>query len=149
MHSGLKLRRICTKQPKRKCYQKYQLAYFRRNKMNNFSGLGRLTKDVDLRYTEQGTAVGNFTLAINRNFKNKQTGEYEADFINCVAFSKTAEIIAEYVKKGQKLAEEGRVKTRNYKNKDDQQVYEKKILVNNFKFVNNAKNNKKKSKQQQ
>src|SRR5690625_7294837 len=97
MHSGLKLRRICTKQPKRKCYQKYQLAYFRRNKLNNFSGLGRLTKDVDLRYTDHGTAVGNFTVAINRKFTNKEMGEYEADFISCVAFSKTAGIVVDDV----------------------------------------------------
>src|SRR5690625_7633453 len=113
--------------------------------MNNFNGLGRLTRDVDLRYTEQGTAVGNFTLAINRNFKNKQTGEYEADFINCVAFSKTAEIIAEYVKKGQQLAVEGRVQTRNYENKDGQRVYVTEIVVNEFTFVDNRNNNQKQS----
>src|SRR5690625_4202584 len=115
--------------------------------MNNFNGLGRLTRDVDLRYTEQGTAVGNFTLAINRNFKNKQTGEYEADFINCVAFSKTAEIIAEYVKKGQQLAVEGRVQTRNYENKDGQRVYVTEIVVNEFTFVDNRNNNQKQSTQ--
>src|SRR5690625_8041659 len=109
--------------------------------MNNFNGLGRLTRDVDLRYTEQGTAVGNFTLAINRNIKNKQTGEYEADFINCVAFSKTAEIIAEYVKKGQQLAAEGRVQTRNYEYKDGQRVYVTEIVVNDNTFADNLNNN--------
>src|SRR5690625_2549610 len=111
--------------------------------MNNFNGLGRLTRDVDLRYTEQGTAVGNFTLAINRNFKNKQTGEYEADFIDCVAFNRAAEIIAEYVKKGQQLAVEGRVQTRSYENKDGQRVYVTEIVVNEFTFVDNRNNNQK------
>ena len=115
--------------------------------MNNFSGLGRLTKDVDLRYTEQGTAIGNFTLAINRNFKNKQTGEYEADFIDCVAFGRTGEVIAEYVKKGQQLAVEGRVQTRNYENKDGQRVYVTEIVVNEFTFVDNRNNNQKQSTQ--
>src|SRR5690625_7085366 len=115
--------------------------------MNNFNGLGRLTRDVDLRYTDQGTAAGNCTVAINRNVKNKQTGEYEADFINCVAFSKTAEIIAEYVKKGQQLAVEGRVQTRNYENKDGQRVYVTEIVVNDFTFVDNRNNNQKQSTQ--
>src|SRR5699024_12332159 len=80
-------------------------------KMNNSSLLGRLTKDVDLRYSQNGTAVGMLTLAVQRSFKNKQTGEYDADFIRCKAVGKTAETLANYVKKGQQVAINGRLET--------------------------------------
>src|SRR5699024_4367682 len=86
-------------------------------KMNNVSLLGRLTKDVELRYSQSGTAVANFTLAVNRQFKN-QNGEREADFIRTLAFGKTAEVIAQYVKKGQQLAVEGRIQTGSYENNE-------------------------------
>ena len=66
--------------------------------MNKVVLIGRLTKDPELRYTQGGTAVANFTLAVNRRFAN-QSGEREADFINCVAWQKTAEFVANYFKK--------------------------------------------------
>ena len=74
--------------------------------MNKIMLIGRLVKDPDLRYTQGGTAVANFTLAVNRRFAN-QSGEREADFINCQAWQKTAEFVANYFKKGQQMALEG------------------------------------------
>lgn len=67
--------------------------------INNVTLVGRLTKDPDLRYTQSGTAVGQFTLAVNRNFTNQQ-GDREADFINCVIWRKAAESFANYARKG-------------------------------------------------
>ena len=66
--------------------------------INNLTLVGRLTKDPDLKYTGNGTAVATFTLAVNRNFTN-QSGEREADFINCVIWRKPAETLANYAKK--------------------------------------------------
>ena len=106
--------------------------------MNNWSGLGRLTKDVDLRYSQSGNAVGNFTLAVNRPFKN-QNGEREADFIRILAFGKTAETIAQYVKKGQQLGIEGRIQTGSYENKQGQMVYTTDVVVNQFTFISESK----------
>ena len=69
--------------------------------------VGRLTKDADLRYTSSGTAVASFTVAVNRQFTN-QSGEREADFINCVAWRKTAETLANFTRKGSLVGVEGR-----------------------------------------
>src|SRR5699024_10792716 len=85
-------------------------------------------------YTQTGTAVGNFTLAVNRPFKNKETNEYEADFIRCVVFGKTAETIANYVKKGHQLAVEDRIQTGSYE-KEGQRVFTTDVVVNGFTFV--------------
>lgn len=106
--------------------------------MNNVSILGRTTREVDLRYSQTGTAVGNFTLAVNRQFKN-QNGEREADFIRCIAFGKTAEIIAQYVKKGQQLGIEGRIQTGSYQNQEGQTVYTTDVVVNQFTFISESK----------
>ena len=74
--------------------------------MNKIILIGRLVKDPELKYTPSGTAVVTFTLAVNRRFTN-QNGEREADFINCQAWQKTAEFVANYFKKGQQMALEG------------------------------------------
>lgn len=75
--------------------------------------IGRLTKAVDVRYTQGGTAVGNFTLAVNRNFKNA-AGEREADFISCVIWKKSAENLANFTHKGTLISVRGRINTRHY-----------------------------------
>ncbi len=106
--------------------------------MNNTSLLGRLTRDVDLSYSQTGVAVGTFTLAVNRKFKS-QNGEYEADFIRCKAFKKTAEIIAEYVKKGQQLAITGHIQTGSYQNNEGNTVYTTDVIVDSFTFVESRK----------
>src|SRR5699024_3540386 len=102
--------------------------------MNNFSGVGRLTRDPELRYTPQGTGVANFTLAIDRPFKS-ESGEQQTDFIRCVAFGKRAETIANYVKKGHRFGITGRVQTGSYQDKDGKTIYTTDIAVNDFTFL--------------
>ena len=75
--------------------------------MNIWIGSGRLTKDPAVKYTQSGKACANFTLAIDR--RRSTDGKQQADFIQCVAWEKTAEIISQYVTKGQKIAVEGRI----------------------------------------
>ncbi|SFH81888.1 single-stranded DNA-binding protein [Pisciglobus halotolerans] len=99
--------------------------------INNVVLVGRLTKDVDLRYTSNGTAVASFTLAVNRQYTN-QSGEREADFINCVAWRKTAETLANFTKKGSLVGVEGRIQTRNYENQQGQRVYVTEVVANTF-----------------
>lgn len=99
--------------------------------MNNIQLIGRLTKDVEVKFTQSGTAVGNFTLAVNRSFKNEQ-GEREADFINCVIWRKAAENLAQFTRKGSQIGIDGRIQTRNYENNQGQRVYVTEVVVNNF-----------------
>ena len=99
--------------------------------INNITLVGRLTKDVDLRYTASGTATGTFTLAVNRPFKNA-AGEQEADFINCVIWRKNAENFANLTRKGSLVGITGRIQTRNYENKEGQRVYVTEVVAENF-----------------
>lgn len=99
--------------------------------MNHSSLIGRLTKDVDLKYTPQGKAVGTFTLAVNRNFKNA-SGEIEADFLMCQIWEKRAENFANFTRKGSLVGIEGRIQTRNYENNQGQRVYVTEIIVSDF-----------------
>ena len=102
--------------------------------MNSVNLVGRLTKDVDLRKTPNGKLVGNFTLAVNRRFKNQQ-GEYEADFIMCQIWGDSADTLARYVHKGQMVAVAGRINTRNYENQQGQRVYVTEVIVENFTLI--------------
>lgn len=106
--------------------------------INNVVLVGRLTRDVDLRYTSNGTAYASFTLAVERNFKN-QSGEKETDFINCVMWRKPAENLANYTKKGSLIGIEGRIQTRNYDNQQGQRVYVTEVLAEKFSFLESAK----------
>lgn len=99
--------------------------------MNTVQLVGRLTKEVDLKFTSSGTAVGSFTIAVNRSFTNQQ-GEREADFINCVIWRKAAENLASFTRKGSQIGIEGRIQTRNYENQQGTRVYVTEIVVNNF-----------------
>ena len=87
--------------------------------MNTVQLVGRLTRDVELRFTSSGTAVGSFTIAVNRNFTNQQ-GEREADFISCVIWRKAAENLANFTRKGSLIAIDGRLQTRSYDNQQGQ-----------------------------
>lgn len=102
--------------------------------MNSCVLVGRLTRDVDLRYTNNQTAVGRFSLAVDRFGKDKG-----ADFINCVAFDKKAEVIKMYTHKGDKIAVIGRIQTGSYTNKDGQKVYTTDIIVNEIEFCESRK----------
>lgn len=108
--------------------------------INNVVLVGRLTKEIDLRYTESGTAVGNFTLAVNRQFTNQQ-GEREADFINCVAWRKTAEIIANYTAKGSMIGIQGNIQTRSYDNNEGKRVYVTEVVAQSVSLLENKKTN--------
>lgn len=110
--------------------------------INNVVLIGRLTKDPDLRYTANGTAVATFTLAVNRNFKN-QDGNREADFINCVIWRKPAESLANYARKGTLLGITGRIQTRSYENQQGQRVYVTEIIVEEFQLLESRSANNK------
>lgn len=102
--------------------------------INNVVLVGRLTKDPDLRYTATGTATATFTLAVNRNFTN-QSGNRDADFINCVIWRKSAETLANYARKGTLLGVTGRIQTRNYENQQGQRVYVTEVVADNFQLL--------------
>jgi single-strand DNA-binding protein len=108
--------------------------------MNRVALLGRLTKDIDLRYTESQTAVGNFTLAVRKRLKNAD-GEYDSDFINCVCWKETAETMNKYLKKGDPVLIEGRINTRNYEDKDGNKHYITEVAVEHIDFVGGKKEN--------
>ena len=110
--------------------------------INSVNLVGRLTRDVELRVSQSNVTVATFTLAVNRSFKSAN-GEREADFINCVAFKKTAEILNQYAGKGSQIGVTGSIQTRNYENKDGQRVYVTEVIANNIalldsKWSNNA-----------
>jgi len=106
--------------------------------INNVTLVGRLTKDPELRYTPNGIAVANFTLAVNRQFKS-QSGESEADFINCVVWKKPAENLAQYMGKGGLIGVIGRVQTRSYDNQEGKRVYVTEIVAENIQFLESKK----------
>ena len=101
---------------------------------------GRPTRDPELKNTNSGTSVCAFTLAVDRNFKN-QSGEREADFINCIAWKKTAEVMSRYVKKGSVIGVDGRIQTRSYENRDGQRVHVTEVIVENFSFLGGTDKN--------
>ena len=102
--------------------------------INNVVLVGRLTKDVELRYTPANQAVATFTLAVNRTFKNAN-GEREADFINVVIWRQAAENLANWAKKGALLGITGRIQTRNYENAQGQRVYVTEVVAENFQML--------------
>ena len=107
--------------------------------INNVVLIGRLTRDVELHRTPQDQAVGQFTLAVNRNFKN-QDGGYDADFINCVIWRKLAENFASWIKKGNLVAITGHIQTRNYENQQGQRVYVTEVVIDSFRSLEKRDN---------
>ena len=101
--------------------------------MNRTVLVGRLTKDPDLRYSASGTAVCKFTLAVNRNFKT-QDGQ-DADFIQVVCFKKSAENVANFLKKGSLAGVDGRIQTGTYDDKDGRRVYTTDVLADSVQFL--------------
>ena len=100
--------------------------------MNTWVGIGRLVRDPNVKYTQSGKACAKFTLAIDR--RRSTDGKQQADFIQCVAWEKTAEIISQYVTKGQKIAVEGRIQTRSYDANDGSKRYVTEVVVNSMEF---------------
>lgn len=104
--------------------------------MNKIILMGRLVRDPDIRYSqgENATAVARFTLAVDRRFK-REGEEQTADFISCVAFGKTAEVVEKYLAQGRKIVVEGKWQTGSYTNKDGQKVYTNDCYVENLEFA--------------
>ena len=106
--------------------------------MNKVILIGKLTKDIELRYSQSNVAIAQFNLAVKRDFKNSNE-EYETDFINCVAYKNSAELLDKYCSKGSLIAIEGRIQTRNYDGKDGKKIYVTEVITSNIQFLNNKK----------
>lgn len=107
--------------------------------MNAVQLLGRFTRDNEFKELG-GTSIFRNNIAVQRNFKNKD-GERESDFINVVAFGKTAELLNQYFGKGQQVAVEGRIQTGSYDKEDGTRVYTTDVIVNQFDFVGSKNDN--------
>jgi len=108
--------------------------------MNKWCGVGRLTKDPEIKLTSNQTQFCNFTVAVDRKFKD-QNGQRQADFINCLAWKQTAGFIQKYFKKGNRIGLTGSIQTRSY-DKDGQKVFVTEVLVEEVEFVETlSKNN--------
>lgn len=101
--------------------------------MNNVSLVGRLTKDVEVKYTNGGSSIARITVAVDRKFK--QENGPTADFIPCIAFGKTAEFIEKYFSKGQRIGLIGRIQTGSYEKEDGTKVYTTDVVIENVEFV--------------
>ena len=102
--------------------------------MNKVFLVGRLTRDFDLRYGANNTAVARTSIAVDRQFSN-QNGEREADFINIVAFGNRAETMKKYLTKGSQIAISGRIQTGSYDASDGRKVYTTDIVIEEFQFL--------------
>lgn len=105
--------------------------------MNRWVGIGRICSDVELRHTQNGTAVASYRLAVNRDYKSD--GQPDADFISCVCWGKTAEFAEKYLHKGTKIAVEGRISTRSYEDKDGKKRTAVEITVDRHEFCESKK----------
>lgn len=114
--------------------------------MNNVTLTGRLTKDVEVR-TNNDSTIARFSVAVNRDYKNKD-GKYDADFINCIAFGKTAEFLEKYFSKGMRIGLIGRIQTGSYNNKDGNKVYTTDVVAEKVEFVENKSDSKPEVKEQ-
>ena len=102
--------------------------------MNKIMLVGRLVRDPEVRSMSNGSSAANFTVAVSRNFKNKD-GNYDADFLPCVAFRAQADFVSKYFKKGSLIGIEGRVQTRNYDAQDGTKRYVTEVVVENIEFA--------------
>ena len=115
--------------------------------MNKVILLGRLSKDVETRYTQtNNTMVASFTLAVNRRFT--QEGQPSADFINIVAWSKTAEFVSKYFKKGQQVSVVGRIQTRTWDDEQGQKHYITEVIAEEVYFADSKKEDNTQSQEQ-
>lgn len=97
--------------------------------MNRIELIGRLTKDAEIRQTQSGKAVATFTLAVNRPFARKDSGQQTADFIRCQAWEKTAGFVQQYTHKGSQIGVSGRLQTREYDDKDGKRQFVSEVIV--------------------
>lgn len=101
--------------------------------MNTVNLIGRLTRDIEVRYTESGTAVASFAIAIDR--PPRQDGNKETDFPRVIVFGKTAENCGKFLSKGLLVGVEGRIKTGSYTNRDGQTIYTTDVVANRVEFL--------------
>ncbi|GAB0281741.1 single-stranded DNA-binding protein [Staphylococcus pseudintermedius] len=109
--------------------------------------VGRLTKDPEFRTTQSGVEVATFTLAVNRNYKNKN-GEQQADFINCIVFRKQAENVNNYLNKGNLAGVDGRLQSRSYENQEGRRVFVTEVVCDSVQFLESKNNNQSNNQQQ-
>ena len=102
--------------------------------MNKVILMGRLTKDVEMRQTPNGVSLARFSIAVTRRFKNSN-GEYDADFINCVAWRQTGEFIARYFQRGSMIAIVGSIQTRSWDGNDGKKQYATEVIVDEAYFT--------------
>ena len=105
--------------------------------LNRVILIGRLTQDPELRYTDSGTAVASFTLAVDR-MRTNQSGERETDFINIVVWQKQAELCAQYLHKGRLAAVDGRLQIRSYENREGQKVRVAEVVAQSVRFLDRS-----------
>lgn len=101
--------------------------------MNSVQLVGRFTRDPEIRYSDGGSSIARFALAVDRKYKKE--GEQSADFISCIAFGKTAEFIEKYFWKGMRVGLNGRIQTGSFTNKDGQKVYTTDVVAEGVEFV--------------
>ena len=108
--------------------------------INNITLVGRIIKKPEIRYTESNKAICNFTIAVNRTYKNAE-GIYETDFINCVVYGKIAETTNEYTDKGDTIGIRGRLQVRNYENKEGNKKYITEVVAEQVSFISTGNKN--------
>lgn len=109
--------------------------------LNHIVIMGRLTRDPEFRATGSGTSVANFSVAVDRDFTGKDGGEKETDFIDCVAWRKTAEFVTKYLRKGSMVVVSGRLQIRTWKDKDGNNRRTAEVVADNIYFGESKKNN--------
>lgn len=107
--------------------------------LNHITIMGRLTRDPELRYTQSGTAVASFTLAVDRDFSDKSSGERQTDFIDCVAWRQTAEFVSKYFPKGSMAIASGRLQLRDWQDKEGNKRRSAEVLADNVYFGESKK----------
>jgi single-strand DNA-binding protein len=107
--------------------------------LNHITIMGRLTRDPELRRTGSGVAVANFTVAVDRDFSGKDSGEKETDFIECVAWRQTGEFVSKYFTKGRMIVVSGRLQVRKWKNKEGENRYATEVVADNCYFGDSKK----------
>ncbi|EGQ2674470.1 single-stranded DNA-binding protein [Staphylococcus pseudintermedius] len=116
--------------------------------LNRVVLVGRLTKDPEFRTTPSGVSVATFTLAVNRNYKNKN-GEQQADFINCIVFRKQAENVNNYLSKGYLAGVDGRLQSRSYENQEGRRIFVTEVICDSVQFLESKNNNQSNNQSQQ
>ena len=109
--------------------------------LNRITLMGRLTRDPELRHTQTGTAVASFSLAVDRDFKDRNTGEKSTDFIDIVAWRQTAEFVSRYFTKGRMAVVEGRLQIRDWQDRDGNKRRSAEVVADNVYFGDSRRDN--------